>query len=117
MITFNWTESDNTDVNEDSVLSQSGSQILVKKYKKITRLGGSPIKLFFETKLIKDIEYWLCHHKSCMPRIKYLKDGSTSNLWRHMRNRHHISRAMIEGGRVKVVVKENNMCEFSVIPE
>ena len=34
-----------------------------------------------------------------------------------MRNRHHISRAMIEVGRVKVVVKENNKCEFSVMPE
>ncbi|CAG8554980.1 995_t:CDS:2, partial [Racocetra fulgida] len=42
-------------------------------------------------------------------RIKYVKDGSTSNLWRHLRNKHHISRAMVEGGRVKIVVKSNNI--------
>ena len=58
--------------------------------KKIERPGGSPVKPFFETKLINNIEYWFCRHKSCT-RVKYLKDGSTSNLWRHMRNRHHIS--------------------------
>ncbi|CAG8558871.1 12607_t:CDS:2 [Racocetra fulgida] len=44
-------------------------------------------------------------------------DGSTSNLWRHLRNKHHILRAMVEGGRVKVVVKSNNSCDFFVIPE
>src|SRR6185437_15258609 len=107
-VDLNETESDDTDVNEDSILLQSSSQVLVKKRKKIERLGCSPIKLFFETKLINNIEYWFCQHKSCTPQVKYLKDGSTSNLWHYMRNRHHISRAMIEVGRVKVVVKENN---------
>ncbi|CAG8751064.1 13610_t:CDS:2, partial [Racocetra fulgida] len=58
------TEFGNTDVNEDSVLSQPISQDLVRKRKKIERPG-----------------------------------------------------TMIEGGRVKVVVKENNKCEFSVISE
>ncbi|CAG8588506.1 756_t:CDS:2, partial [Scutellospora calospora] len=95
-VDLNGTESDDTNINEDSVLSQPNSQVFVKKQKKIERLSGSPVKLFFETKLINNIEYWFCQHKSCTSRVKYIKDGSISNLWRHMRNRYHISRAMIE---------------------
>jgi hypothetical protein len=118
-------ESNNTDNNDNndnnsfqsSALSQTSGQVLVKKQKKVERPGGSPVKVFYEIRLINNLEFWVCRHKSCISRTKYLKDGSTSNLWRHLRNKHHISRAMVEVGRVKVVVKNNNHCEFSVMPE
>ena len=34
-----------------------------------------------------------------------------------MRSIHHISRAMIESGRVKIMTKDNDKCEFSVMAE
>ncbi|CAG8684873.1 17405_t:CDS:2, partial [Cetraspora pellucida] len=79
-----------------SFISQTSSKFLVKR-KKVKRLGGSSVKEFYEMKLINNLEYQICHHKTCTSKIKYLKDGSTSNLWCHLRNKHHISQAMIEG--------------------
>ncbi|CAG8705909.1 3993_t:CDS:1, partial [Cetraspora pellucida] len=113
--TFSQT-SDQSLVNEDlpqlSALPQTG---LVKR-KKIERQGGSPVKVFYNITLIDNIKFWVCHHKACIPRTKYIKDGSTSNLWRYLRNKHHISQAMVEDGQAKVVVK-NNSCKFCIIPE
>ncbi|CAG8698170.1 8388_t:CDS:2 [Cetraspora pellucida] len=48
---------------------------------------------------------------------QYQKDGSTSNLWRHIRSKHHISRAMIENGRVKIMSNDNDKCKFSIMAE
>ncbi|CAG8454465.1 2836_t:CDS:2 [Racocetra fulgida] len=77
--------------------------------------NGSSVKLFFKTESIDNTEFWACRHKVC--KVKYIKDGSTSNLWRHMRGKHHILKAMIESGRVKIITKDNDKCEFSVISE
>ena len=97
-------ESDSTNRYENSLrssTSQTSSKFLVKR-KRVEKPGSSPVKEFYKTQLMNNLEYWVCRHKTCTPKIKYLKDGSTSNLWRHLRNKHHISQAMIEGGRVKV---------------
>ncbi|CAG8629593.1 9985_t:CDS:2, partial [Racocetra fulgida] len=72
-----------------------------------SNIRGSAVRLFYSVDEIDDVEVWVCHHKSCAPKVKYQKDGSTSNLWRHLRNKHHISRAMVEGGCIKVVSKDD----------
>ncbi|CAG8811895.1 17831_t:CDS:1, partial [Racocetra fulgida] len=113
-------ESDGNEDNEyplqSSTLSQTGNQPLIKKWKKIKRTGGSSVKIFYNTAVINNTEYSVCCYKICIQQIKYVKDGSTLNLWRHLRNKHHISRAIVEDGRIKVV-KNNNKYEFVVMPE
>src|SRR5260364_138664 len=54
-----------------STLSQGSSQFLFKR-KKIEIPGSSPVKEFYEAKLINNFEYWVYRHKTCTPKIKYL---------------------------------------------
>ncbi|CAG8768958.1 19924_t:CDS:2, partial [Cetraspora pellucida] len=96
--TFSQT-SDQSLVNEDLPQLPALLQTGLVKRKKIERQGGSPVKVFYNITLIDNIEFWVCRHKACIPRTKYIKDGSTSNLC-----------------QAKVVVK-NNSCEFCIIPE
>ncbi|CAG8779136.1 5263_t:CDS:2 [Cetraspora pellucida] len=53
--------------------------------------SGSPVKPFFKTELINNTEFCVCHHK--------------------------VYKAMIESGRVKIITKDNDKFEFSIMAE
>ncbi|CAG8656239.1 5677_t:CDS:2, partial [Racocetra fulgida] len=95
-------DTDNSNCSEISQLAT-----ISQHKKRIRKLGGSSsVRPFYEVTLVNDIDYWICHHKSCAPRVKYKKDGTTSNLWRHLRNKHHILRNMMENNRVRIEQKD-----------
>ncbi|CAG8701946.1 15572_t:CDS:2, partial [Racocetra fulgida] len=89
---------------DSSNLSEVSQLSTIQCKKRAEKSGDSPVKPFYEVVLVNNVEYWACRHKSCS-RTKYKKDGTTSNLWRHLRSKHHISRAMVESKRVKIEKK------------
>ncbi|CAG8469617.1 17840_t:CDS:2 [Racocetra fulgida] len=104
-------------LSQCSITLQMEHQFLTENLQsKTTKTNGSPVKPFYKVTKFDGVKFWICRHKNCS-RVKYKKDGTTSNLWRYLRNKHHILRALVESNRVKIELNNGVDCEFYVIPE